>query len=537
MSTEAAGLADGAGTAGTAAKIVRRRTLGELVAISVFWFAINFHWAALLQLLIPGQVYGLLFHVAPVGTLTARADWVDQHKALTLALVEAPGLVVALLANPYFGLLSDRTPGRFGRRRPYILGFSLLNVVGLGLMALAPLAFSSDGSGNPLAPSLLVLMVALMLTQLANNGAAAPFHALLPDMVPVEQRGTASGIMGLALFLGQIGGVIVPSFIGFSSNGLRDGSQSLAIYDQRIALAYGAVAAVVLLLALLTAVTVHERPWTREELRALPGTPAEARTGRRLGLTVLAVVLVVGALLGVVRLMGGQALNDNTLSALQLLAVVVAGTGAAYAFDFRPRRNPDFTWVVVTRMLVMQGVYTVQVFLFYYMQDVARAPSPEAATTQFIVILTVTALVSTLIAGRASDRFGRKRMVYVSGAFMAVVGAAFVLAPYLVPGQVLPLALGAAAVFGLGYGAYISVDWALVADVLPAESTFARDMGVWNIGLTLPQVFAAIFGGWLITLGIVLGSKQLGYSLLFVSFVVFCVLGTVTVRYIRGVTR
>jgi len=62
-------------------------------------------------------------------------------------------------------------------------------------------------------------------------------------------------------------------------------------------------------------------------------------------------------------------------------------------------------------------------------------------------------------------------------------------------------------------------------------------MGVWNIGLTLPQVLAAVFGGWLIGLGLALGSLQLGYTFLFVGFVVFCVSGTVTVRYIKGVAR
>ena len=60
----------------------------------------------------------------------------------------------------------------------------------------------------------------------------------------------------------------------------------------------------------------------------------------------------------------------------------------------------------------------------------------------------------------------------------------------------------------------------LVADVLPSEETFARDMGVWNIGLTLPQVLAAVFGGWLIGLGLALGSLQLGYTFLYWSDVV-----------------
>lgn len=535
MSTEtAAGI--GTGAASGAAQLPRR-SFGELVAISIFWFSNTFHWSALLLLLVPSQVVGLLLHAAPAGTLAAQSAWVDQHKALTLALVEAPGLVVALIANPLFGLLSDRTPGRLGRRRPYILGGTALNVIGLLLMAFAPLAFLATGSGNALAPSLLILMVALMLTQLANNAAVAPYHALLPDMVPQEQRGVASGILGLSLFLGQIGGAVVPSFIGFNSSSLEAGTQSLATYDHGIALGYIAVAVVIIVMAVLTALTVHERGWTRRELAAVGAGMPQTHTMRSLGLTVLAVLVVVGGTIALVQANIGLTLNDNTLSGVQLVAVVVAGFGAAWAFDFRPRRDPDFSWVVVTRMLVMMGVYMVQSFIQYYMQDVAGSRNPQGDTTLFIVILTVTALISSLLAGGASDRFGRKRMVYISGAFMAVVGAAFVLAPYLVPGHVLTLAFIAAGIFGLGYGAYVSVDWALVADVLPSEATYARDMGVWNIGLTLPQVFAAILGGWLISLGVLLGNKSFGYTLLFVWFVVFCVAGTVTIRFVKGVKR
>jgi MFS family permease len=526
--------APGASSAQAAAPARTRRTLPQLIAISIFWFSINFHWAALLQLVIPGQVYGLLFHAAPVGSLAERASWVDAHKSLTLAIVVAPGLIIALLANPFFGLLSDRTPGRLGRRRPYILAGTAVNVVGLALMALAPLAATADGSGNALAPSMFILMGGLMLTQLGNNAAAAPFHALLPDMVPEEQRGLASGIMGLALFLGQIGGAIVPTLIGFSSDGLKKGTQSLATYDQRIALSYAAVALVAVVMALLTFVTVHEQPWTRGSVSAPAGS---VRTGRALVLTVLAVIATSALMFGVAKAIFGSSADANAVNALEILPVVVAGVGAAYAFDFRPRRNPDFSWVVLTRMLVMLGIYSVQLYIFYYMQDVAAPDHPEGATTEFLVILTITALISSLIAGRASDRFGRKRMVYISGAFMAAVGAAFVLAPVVVPGNILALALGAAAIFGLGYGAYVSVDWALVADVLPSEKTFARDMGVWNIGLTVPQVIAAVLGAALITLGKSSLGSQYSYTYLFVALVVFCVAGTVTVRFIRGVKR
>ncbi len=527
-------------TSGTAAALPRR-SLGALVAISIFWFALNFHWAALQSLVISDQVIGLLFREAPGNTLVQRAQWVTDHQALTYALVLAPGLIVALIANPLFGLLSDRTPGRFGRRRPYIVGGTLLNLAGLIFMALAPLTLIHGASGNPLPPSILILTAGLMLTQLANNAAAAPFHALLPDRVPPFQRGLASGIMGIAQLLGQIGGVVAPTLLGLNHEALLHGTQSFPDYYHGIVLAYIVVGVVVMLMAVLTALTVRETPWQRPAPHTAQAEQEhmEEHTLQDLALTVVAVLAVVGlAELLFQAGIGGVNLNEKSLGVVQLAALAVASVGAARAFGFQPRRNGDFSWVVLTRALVWMGVYFVYSFLNLYMGDiVVPGGNAEAAVTAFLVILTLSAMLSTVFAGWLSDRLGRKRMVYISGAFMAAVGAAFIGAPYVIAGDLLPTILGAAAIFGLGYGAYLAVDWALVADVLPSDATFARDMGVWNIALTFPQVMAVVLGGWLITLGVALGSKHLGYNFLFVAFVIFCVAGTVTVRFIKGVKR
>ncbi len=533
MSTETT--ASVAHTGGVEAGAPSKRTLGQLVAISVFWFALNFHWTAINSFIIPPQVVALLYRAAPVGSPEAQSAWVNDHKALALAIVVAPGLVVALLANPYFGLLSDRTPGRFGRRRPYVLGGTLLNVVGIAIMALLPTLLIRDHSSTVLSASVLALIFGLMLTQLANNGAAAPFHALLPDLVPAEQRGLSSGIMGLAYWLGTIGGALLPFVFGLNFKQLLDGQQTYDALQRQIVLAYAAVAVVIILMALLTVLFVREAPWQPASLSPTQRAE-EAHTLRDLGLTVVAVIAISAVTLIVLRAATGSRFNADRFSIVPAVGSVVAGIGAARAFGFSPRRNPDFSWVVLTRMILMIGVYIVLTYLQFYMADVAHT-DPDKASGEFLVVLTLTATLSTAFAGWASDRIGRKRMVYISGAFMAVVGVSFILAPYVVPGQILTLALVSGAVFGVGFGAYISVDWALVADVLPSDATFARDMGVWNIGITIAGAAGTVVGGWLLTFGKSIGTVEFGYTLLFAGFVFFCVLGTVTVRFIRGVAR
>src|SRR5260370_7608220 len=81
----------------------------QILAISIFWFALNFHWTALGIIILPSQIFKM------VG---------DAYKGEALAFVLVPGAFVSLFANPLFGTLSARTQVRlpaYHRRRPYIL--------------------------------------------------------------------------------------------------------------------------------------------------------------------------------------------------------------------------------------------------------------------------------------------------------------------------------------------------------------------------------------------------------------------------------
>jgi len=165
------------------------------------------------------------------------------------------------------------------------------------------------------------------------------------------------------------------------------------------------------------------------------------------------------------------------------------------------------------------------------MKDAVGVAHPEQAATNFVILVSITSLLSAFAAGWLSDRFGRKRLVYISGFMMALVGVIFVITHNF------PIVIAAGALFGLGYGAYQSVDWALVAEVLPSGKTFARDMGVWNIALSLPQVIAPVLGGPIIDAFNNAGRPVQGFQVLFTMAIIYCIVGTVTVRFIRGVKR
>jgi MFS family permease len=485
-----------------------RLSFGGLLSISIFWFALNFHWTTLLIVVVPSQVQALLYTA-----LGHSATLVAASKGTALAAVEAPGALIALVSNPFFGLLSDRTSTRWGQRKPYILIGTLVNLIGLLGMAIAP--------------NILSLAVALMLVQFANNAAAAPFHALLPDLVPQEQRGTASGLMGLGQMLGSVGGALAAGAV-VNVEPLLSGAITPAAYQRQLFIIYGVTMLLLTVFMVLTVITVRERPHEGDRVAI---KPAALRLGlsRRDVLLSLVAIIIAGLVIGVlIATIGHGQISETTINDSLLAVLIVATFGVARVFDFNPRRDPDFAWVLITRLVMMLGIITVQTFLQFYLRDVDHVADAERATGLFITIVTLAATLSTALAGWGSDRFGRKRMVYLSGGFMAAVGLVFILT------HTLTAALVAGAIFGLGYGAYLSVDWALVADVLPSMENFARDMGIWNVAVTVPQIIAPVIGGPLLDY-FHTRAPSLGYTLLFATAILYCVVGTVAVRFIRSV--
>ena len=206
-----------------------------------------------------------------------------------------------------------------------------------------------------------------------------------------------------------------------------------------------------------------------------------------------------------------------------------------------PFKSRDFSWVFWTRFLVVMGQFTVQGFILFYMKDVVAggadphdytffglkfAEDAANATSFFVLALLVGAIISSLLAGALSDRYGRKLIVYISGGLQALV--VFV---YILVGN-FEVAVLMGIVFGLGYGAYQAVDWALASDVLPSEDDYAKDMGVWHVALTLP--IAGILLDTFQRAGKSGGQPTLGYTVIFGIACVYFLLGTVLVRQVKG---
>ncbi len=116
-----------------------------------------------------------------------------DNPAALIGSVLPIGALGAIIGNPVFGALSDRTRTRWGRRKPWLVGGILGLTVGLALVAM-----STD---------VVTLTLSWLLCQLASNAASASLIASFADNVPVEQRGRASSTLALAQNLSILAGV------------------------------------------------------------------------------------------------------------------------------------------------------------------------------------------------------------------------------------------------------------------------------------------------------------------------------------------
>ena len=199
-----------------------------------------------------------------------------------------------------------------------------------------------------------------------------------------------------------------------------------------------------------------------------------------------------------------------------------------------PLQNRNFAWVLVTRALVNLGMWCVQPFIQNYLRDVVHVKNYVEMAGNLLAIILISATITGLIGGHISDRIGRKKVVYVANTLIACCSIAFVFSHSLLYTFIV------AAIYGLGYGAYVSVDWALACDALPNPEDAGKDMGIWHISMVLPQTFAPAMAGYVLehvgTTHVVNGVSQypvVGYQAAFGLGAFFLLLGIIFLHNVR----
>ena len=309
------------------------------------------------------------------------------------------GALVALVGNPIFGALSDRSTSRFGRRRPYLLGGVACGLAALGLIAAAD--------------SVPLVLLGWCAAQLAYNATLAALVAILPDRIPQRQRGTVVGILGVCMPIGQIAGTYLV---------------------ERLA---ERLAAALFLPGVIGLVGVTLLVWI------LPDEPRPASAH---------------------------------------------GTGSPPRAQLPRHRNFSLAWL--SRLLFVTGSVCLQAYQPFLLLDALGRPAADLPRLVFrsTLVQTVTVVCCSVLAGRVSDRLGQRKSAAMLGA--VVQGAGLWL---IAVARSYPAFLWGVAVMSIGHGIYEGVNLALVTEVLPDRDRHAaKDLGLFNIANTLPQVIAPL---------------------------------------------
>jgi MFS family permease len=159
----------------------------------------------------------------------------------------------------------------------------------------------------------------------------------------------------------------------------------------------------------------------------------------------------------------------------------------ASTFYVNPRRSPDFAWAFASRFMFVLAYAFLTTYQAYYLLDKIGSAEADVPQQVFLGTLIQAALIvaASLIGGRLSDRTGRRKIFVLTasivyGLSMFVIAIASNFNGFLV----------GMAIAGLGFGLYMAVDLALVADVLPDKANSAKDLGVLNIAGALPSSIA-----------------------------------------------
>ncbi|MFI7315827.1 MFS transporter [Streptomyces venezuelae] len=197
--------------------------------------------------------------------------------------------------------------------------------------------------------------------------------------------------------------------------------------------------------------------------------------------------------------------------------------GFLAGFRLSPRRHPDLAWAWLTRFLLNVSNSLVLLYLLYFLRDGLHRPDPEEGVLILTAVNGATMLATVVVGGAWSDRTARRKpFVMGAGALMAVATALLAL------WQTWPGAVVAAAVLGIGFGVFTSVDFALMTDVLPTAADRGKDLGIINVANSLPQVAAPALAAPIVThLG--------GYGVLYLTAAVIGLAGAALVTRIRGV--
>jgi MFS family permease len=300
----------------------------DYIKVAIFGFALNVLWTPMGGIIMPLLVL----------------KYVEESQENTwLGVITFLGLVLAMLVQPLAGAMSDHSDFGWGRRRHFILAGSVLAMVFLMLLGLAN--------------SFILILLLYCLLQVSSNTAHGPWQGLIPDLIPVNKRGTASAVKGIVETLGAVCGLAAA---GYFLSQRFDGDDGIKLF-----LTLGIITIVIAGAMLATVLSIREKP-------------------------------------------------GNCRSSVSFLLIL------RNAFKIDVKLNTSFVFFLVSRFLFLLPLIVLRTFGLYFLKDVVEVPDPVAAASDLMLAVGISLLIVIYPAGYFSDRFGRRLIVVISGVIGAV---------------------------------------------------------------------------------------------------------------------
>ncbi|MCW2811853.1 MAG: major facilitator superfamily protein, partial [Friedmanniella sp.] len=194
-----------------------------------------------------------------------------------------------------------------------------------------------------------------------------------------------------------------------------------------------------------------------------------------------------------------------------------------------PVKHSDFALAWWSRFLITLATFMFTTFRLFYLQDRLGLPEDKApaAVSLGVLIYTIALVVTGWVAGKISDRTGKRKFLVAGSTLLFGVGIVMLAHVSTLTGFYV-----VEAVLGVAYGIYVGVDLALVIDVLPNPDDSGKDLGVFNMANALPQTVAPLIGAAL--LGIVSATNQ-NYDVMLYAAGAAALIGAVIVLPIKKV--
>ena len=376
-------------------------------------------------------------------------------------------LMVALLVQALAGMLSDRSMAKWGKRRPYILVGTLLNITALIAIGASPTYWFLFGGA--------------VFSQVASNIAHGANQGLIPDLIPEDRRGRFSGVKALMELFPVI---IIALTIGPL---IAKGHMWTGI----------AVQVSLLFVAMLITMLVKEEPLT-EKPDPLDWKPF----GRLVAMTLVFMVAIL--LSGEIVQWIGNNLDESSPMTNHLITmglVGLAGMAAAVILGVWGsiqisvgreiiEKNPSFVWWVINRLAFLVGANNLSTFAVYFIQGRLGFSGDEAAgpASQLKLVVGVLILAFAYPSGWLADKIGRKLLLSISG-ILATVGTIILL---LSPTMTVIMIGGC--IVGAAIGVFFTTNWALGTDIVPKKDA-GKFLGISNLAGAGAGAVGAYIGG------------------------------------------